>query len=177
MESPSGRYRNPAAELRPARVRLARPARAWRVAGVLAALLLPPTAGGCAGGAASDPIGDAWSIQGSWLIDERPPSEASCAALGVVYVRVRFVGLSRTTDHPRLVFPCADGAFDTRPEPVVASGTWNIALVAIDAAGNAIATSPPRAFEPIDVRGHLDLGTARFGPSSDASSDGGSGAP
>jgi hypothetical protein len=123
------------------------------------ALALTPA---CVSDVVFDPIGTEWTIAGSWLVNGAPPSASTCAAAGIDFVRVRFFDVSRTADHPRLVFPCAQGSFDTRPEALVASGTWSIALVAIDAEGNAMAMATPQTFEPVDVRGHVELGTADF---------------
>jgi hypothetical protein len=117
---------------------------------------------GCVPGVGLDPVGDDWSIGGSWLLNGEPPTAQSCGALGVAYVRVRFYDGERTADHPRLVFPCAQGTFDTRPEQVVRVGTWTLALVAIDAEGRAIATAPPQVFEPVDVTGHIEVSAVDF---------------
>jgi hypothetical protein len=77
-------------------------------------------------------------------------------------VRVRFFDGERTHDHPDLVFPCAAGAFDTRPERVVAHGTWTLALIAIDADGNLLAAGTPETHDTADAGGHLVLGNVDF---------------
>ncbi len=116
----------------------------------------------CIINATFDPIGTDRRAEGRWLVNGAAPTQESCAAAGIDFVRVRFFDVSRTADHPRLVFPCAQGSFDTRPDGVIAAEAWNIALVAIDAEGNAVVTAPPERVEPVDVSGHLVLTPADF---------------
>ncbi len=118
-----------------------------------------------------DPVGTADTVAGSWTVQGQPASVATCSELGIDYVRVRFYRGDHTSDHPALVFPCERGAFDTSPERVVASGTWTMALVAIDADGNTISLGAQETIETAAVGGHIVLtsvdfdGSARFDPS------------
>jgi hypothetical protein len=126
---------------------------------------------GCIAEVSFDPVGTAASVEGSWTIDGAPASAEACRAYGIDYVRVRFYRDERTADHPHLVFPCAQGSFDTRPDRIVAEGTWTMGLVAIDAEGDAIAVGPEEMASPAALGGHIALApvdftaSARFDPS------------
>ncbi len=52
---------------------------------------------------------------------------------------------------------CTEGGFDTRPQAVVADGQWTMALVAIDADGDAIAMGPTQTVDTLAVVGHIAL--------------------
>lgn len=103
-----------------------------------------------------DPVGESSSMQGSWTIAGSAPTDGSCGE--IAYVRVRFFRDEDHRDHHALVFACALGGFDTRPERVVAEGAWTVALVAIRADGSVVAQGP---FVEVDTRaeggGHLIL--------------------
>ncbi len=126
---------------------------------------------GCIAEVTFDPVGTAASVEGSWTIAGAPASADTCRAMGIDYVRVRFYREERTADHPHLVFPCEQGSFDTRPDRVVADGTWTMALVAIDAEGNQIAVGPQETVTSGAVDEHIALapvdftGGASFDPS------------
>jgi len=104
-----------------------------------------------------DPIGADASVEGSWTINGAAPTAESCAALGISHVRVRFFDGDRWADHPELVFSCTEGGFDTRPQAVVADGQWTMALVAIDADGDAIAMGPTQTVDTLAGGGHIAL--------------------
>lgn len=126
--------------------------------GLLAAL----SVSGCIVEITFDPIGTDASMAGQWTINGAAPTQASCDALGVSHVRVRFYDGTRGVDHPGLVFPCAQGSFDTRPDAVVADGVWTAALVAVDASGTAIGTAPQQTFDTLAVGGHITLTSVNF---------------
>ncbi len=138
--------------------------KAWMIAALAAAVAV--NASGCIVEVTFDPIGRDASIAGSWTIDGAAPTQASCDAAGISRVRVRFFEGSDFRDHPDLVFNCADGAFDTRPNAVVADGIWTMSLIPIDASGAVVVTDPatPReTFDTIVVGGHIDLTPVDFG--------------
>ena len=116
--------------------------------------------GGCVAEVGFDPVGDAASVEGAWTLGGVPAGDASCQALGASYVRVRFFRGEDYRDHSRLVFPCAQGAFDTRPDRRVAEGSWDMALIAIDADGQELATGPTETHEAAENMGHIVLGAA-----------------
>lgn len=126
--------------------------------GLLAAL----SVSGCIVEITFDPIGTDASMAGQWTINGAAPTQASCDALGVSHVRVRFYDGTRGVDHPGLVFPCAQGSFDTRPDAVVADGVWTAALIAVDASGTAIGTAPQQTFDTLAVGGHITLTPVNF---------------
>ncbi len=111
---------------------------------------------GCIVPVGFDPVGDASSMQGSWTVAGASPTVASCGE--VAYVRVRFFEGEEHRDHHDLVFECALGGFDTRPERVVAEGAWQVALVAIRADGSVVEQGPTHT---VDTRaeggGHLAI--------------------
>jgi len=126
--------------------------------GLLAAL----SVSGCIVEITFDPIGTDATMAGAWTINGAAPTQASCDALGVSHVRVRFLDGTRGVDHPDLVFPCAQGSFDTRPNAVVADGAWTVALVAVDTNGTAIGTAPQETFDTSVEGGHIVLTTVNF---------------
>ncbi|MBX3272250.1 MAG: hypothetical protein KF729_18440 [Sandaracinaceae bacterium] len=109
--------------------------------------------GGCIVRVGFDPVGVAASAEGSWTIDGAPPTAASCGE--VAYVRVRFFEGGEHRDHAGLVFECARGAFDTRPERVIAEGQWEVALVAIRADGSIVREGVHQTIETSE--GHVEL--------------------
>ncbi len=102
--------------------------------------LLATTLCGCIVNVDFDPVGSAASVQGSWTVEGAPPTAESCAE--IAYVRVRFFEDDERRDHAGLVFECAAGGFDTRPERVIAQGLWTVALVAIRADGSVVEMGP-----------------------------------
>lgn len=94
---------------------------------------------GCIVPVSFDPVGASASMEGSWTIDGAPPTEASCEAVEVRYVRIRFFRDEVHRDHADLAFECADGSFDTRPVLLVGAGEWTIAPLAIRADGSEVA--------------------------------------
>ncbi|HEY8428660.1 MAG TPA: hypothetical protein VIL20_09810 [Sandaracinaceae bacterium] len=124
---------------------------------------------GCIAGVSFDPVGTAASVEGRWTVAGAAPSSARCAELSITHVRVRFYDGERTFDHPDLVFPCEQGAFDTRPERVVAGGTWTMQLLAIDnttpvGESNVVGAGPLEMLDTGDARGHLVLTSVDFAP-------------
>ncbi|MGE0786233.1 MAG: hypothetical protein AB7S26_11130 [Sandaracinaceae bacterium] len=138
--------------------------RAW-ILGL--ALAQPLLASGCIVTVTFDPIGQDASISGTWTIDGVPPDAASCAAAGIDSVRVRFFdGEDDYRDHPDLVFPCADGQFDTRPTLLINGGVWTLALIPIRADGSVVETDPPalrETFDTVLAGGHIELTPVDFG--------------
>ncbi len=131
------------------------------------ALLVGLVSTGCIVEVAFDPVGTAASVQGEWLVDGAPATPESCAAASITHVRVRFYEGERTFDHARLVFPCAEGGFDTRPERVVAAGTWNMQMLAVNneapvGESNVVGEGPLETIDTLDARGHIVLETASF---------------
>lgn len=125
------------------------------------ALLAALGVSGCIVEITFDPVGTAASVEGSWTIEGAAPTEASCSALGITHMRVRFYDGIVTYDHPDLVFPCAQGAFDT-VDPVVADGVWTMSLVAIDGSGAKIAEGPKETFDTLAVGGRIRLTAQDF---------------
>lgn len=128
------------------------------------ALSLAVGVSGCIVDVIVDPIGQDASIAGSWTVEGAAPTAESCAALGITNVRVRFSSGTETRLHPDLVFDCAVGQFDTRPQRVVADGTWVVQLVAIDADGVEIAAGPESTFDTLAMNGHFDIPAVDFVP-------------
>lgn len=124
--------------------------------------------GGCIGEVSFDPVGTAASVEGQWTVSGAAPTTESCAALDITHVRVRFFDEGeRTFDHPRLVFPCEQGSFDTRPDRVVASGQWTMQLLAVNAAApvgesNVVASGEQQLADTLDARGHIVLDPVDF---------------
>lgn len=137
------------------------------------AVLLALALAGCIVEVSFDPVGTAASAEGSWSIGGAQASAASCAALEITHVRVRFYDGDRTFDHPRLVFPCEAGGFDTRPDRVVASGTWTMQLLAVNndvpvGVSNVVASGPLEVQDTLDARGHIVLSAVDFVRAADA---------
>lgn len=120
-------------------------------------LILTLATTGCVVNVGFDPFGTAQTASGSWTIAGAAPSAASCEAAGVDYVRVRLYDGDGYRDGGELVFGCADGAFDTRPEGVLAGGTWTLGMVAIDADGQPIAMQAALGSDAITADGHITL--------------------
>ena len=108
--------------------------------------------GGCIVRVGLDPVGAAASAQGSWTVDGAAPTATSCGE--IAYVRVRFYDGDEHRDHAGLVFECARGAFDTRPERVIAQGQWEVALVAIRADGSIVHEGARQTIETSE--GHVE---------------------
>lgn len=125
------------------------------------ALLAALGVSGCIVEITFDPVGSAASVEGAWTIEGAAPTEASCSALGITHLRVRFYDGIVTYDHPDLVFPCAQGSFDT-VDPVVADGVWTMSLVAIDGSGAKIAEGPKETFDTLAVGGRIRLTAQDF---------------
>ena len=108
-----------------------------------------------------DPIGSDASVEGQWLINGSTPTAASCAALGITHVRVRVRDGASVFDPADLVFPCADGGFDTRPGAVLADGVWTLQLVALNADGASgeveVAVGPAETHDTLAEGGHIRL--------------------
>lgn len=108
-----------------------------------------------------DPIGNDASVEGQWLINGATPTAASCASLGITHVRVRVRDGSRIIDPAALVFDCADGGFDTRPNLVLADGTWTLQLVALNADAPSgmveVSEGPEEIHDTLAEGGHIVL--------------------
>ncbi len=136
-------------------------------------VLVSIASAGCIGEVAFDPVGTAASVEGAWSVGGAAPSESSCGALSITHVRVRFYEGERTFDHPRLVFRCEEGSFDTRPDRVVAGGTWTMQLLAVDndvpvGVSNVVAEGPLETHDTLDARGHIVMSAADFVRAADA---------
>ncbi|MFK7987899.1 MAG: hypothetical protein AB8I08_17910 [Sandaracinaceae bacterium] len=127
-------------------------------------------AGGCIVEVDFDPIGSDASVEGAWTIDGAAPSQASCDALGISNVRVRFYDGGLTVDPASLVFSCADGSFDTRPSTVLADGRYTMEMLAIDATGTVIAEGGRETFDTLVEGGHIQMTTVNFIPAVAATS-------
>lgn len=105
---------------------------------ILLRSVAPLLAFACAGCVASvdfDPVGTGATVEASWTIEGAAASAESCAARSITHVRVRFFDPADAEifrDHPDLVFACAGGSFDTRPDPVLKSGEWTLRLLALN---------------------------------------------
>lgn len=107
-----------------------------------------------------DPSGTAVSLNGSWTVNGAAPTVASCG--NIARVRVAICQTSAATDcwsTPSLSFPCASGAFDTRPTRVLAAGSYHSLWEALDASGNVLQESTAL---PLVVSGHATLATPNF---------------
>ncbi len=122
----------------------------WLI-GVLPTIVLA----GCIVPVGFDPIGSAASMQGSWTIDGAAPSTESCDAAEVRFVRIRFFEGGAHRDHAGLVFACAVGSFDTRPEFLVGEGEWEIAPIAIRADGSEVAQGARQVTDTRAGDGHI----------------------
>jgi hypothetical protein len=123
----------------------------------------PLVVSGCAATTSFDPVGSAATMEGSWQLAAAAASEESCAASGITHVRVRFFEEERSVDHPQLVFPCAQGSFDTRPTGVLADGVWSVRLLGLDnrvpaGADTVVASGPLSTFDTRTEGGHVVLG-------------------
>ncbi len=112
-----------------------------------------------------DPRGTSASVSASWLVNGQAADEASCAAATITHVRVRFFDGDVAIDHAGLVFGCAGGAFDTRPERILAGGSWTAALLALNAnaalgESTVVADGPQGIYDASS--GHVDLGVVDF---------------
>lgn len=119
--------------------------------------LLMLTGAACVTASAFDPLGDEYSLEGSWeLVMEGTdqvlaPSQSNCDTLGVAQVRLVFrpVTGSATFTDPMFTFPCAQGSFDTRSGDfpaddgkVLESDTFYVRYEALDPQGEVIGESP-----------------------------------
>jgi hypothetical protein len=115
---------------------------------------------------AIDPVGTDASVEGSWTLVGAAPTVESCAANGITHVRVRVYDGAEYADPASLVFPCEDGAFDTRPSAVLADGIWTVQLLAVNAdaaTGEAVIDSGPMmTFDTVVEGGHIVIPTADF---------------
>ncbi|MGF1469498.1 MAG: hypothetical protein ACFCGT_25535 [Sandaracinaceae bacterium] len=128
----------------------------WRATlAVLGVALL--TSAGCTVEVIFDPLGDDVSVSGSWRIEGQAASRANCQSLGVNQVRVAFFDRGDLFEVGSLVYPCEIGSFDTRPDRVLAAGTYEVALQAIDAAGLIIGSQDVPDTVTVDVGDHLAL--------------------
>ena len=109
-----------------------------------------------------DPVGAAASVQGSWTIDGAAPTAESCEAAEVRFVRIRFFEGDEHRDHPRLVFDCSLGSFDTRPELVVGAGEWEVAPIAIRADGSEVASGTPQRTDTSAGESHIVIAPLDF---------------
>lgn len=124
-----------------------------------------------------DPVGSDATMAAEWTIDAQPPTPERCAARAITHVRVRFYetrgegdgAMEIFRDHPDLVFACADAAFDTTPEAVLASGEWRMRLLALNndvALGedNIVAMGPEVTRNTGEEGGHIVLPPVDFSP-------------
>ena len=107
--------------------------------------------------------GDA-SIAGRWTLHGVAPSRDACEAAGIAEVQLVFVHLGVESDFGTFTFPCAQGAFDSRPVAALAAGTYDVrwGFSAADGGGSTYETAvttitavagghvavPPGDFEP-----------------------------
>lgn len=84
------------------------------------------------------------TLAGTWTIGGAPADAASCAAAGIMNVRLAFHTNDQGTALFRdFVLPCSDGGFDSRSGmgPTLPEGMFYSQWQALDAAGEVIATS------------------------------------
>lgn len=128
--------------------------------------------GGCVEKAAVwSPEGADSSIAGAWTIRGATPGMLTCAAARVTWVDLVFVrampDLDASTDVVigTFTFPCAQGAFDSRPAPALAAGTYTVhwrftgqgdaGAISFDTASVTIVAAP---------HGHVDVPPGDFAP-------------
>ncbi|HJL17415.1 MAG TPA: hypothetical protein RMH99_17230 [Sandaracinaceae bacterium LLY-WYZ-13_1] len=131
------------------------------------ALALPLAVSGCIVEVEGiDPVGSDASLEGGWTIGGAPASAAACEANGITHVRVRVFDGADYADPASLVFDCADGAFDTRPNDVLRDGIWTLQLLAVDAnapAGEVVVDEGPMmSFDTLVEGGHIVIPTVDF---------------
>lgn len=118
------------------------------------ACLLSISLAGCIVSVEFDPVGTAASMEATWTVQGAPATEDSCGEIR--FVRIRFFDGDEHRDHPDLVFDCAAGGFDTRPERLVASGAWTVAPIAIRPDGSEVDRGPTVSLDTSIVGGgHL----------------------
>lgn len=107
-----------------------------------------------------DPSGTDVSLDGIWDVNGAEPTVQSCGDIATVRVVVcESAAATNCWTSPSLTFPCADGAFDTRPGRVLAAGAYHSLWEALDASGNVLQETAPL---PLVVSGHATLATPDF---------------
>lgn len=114
-----------------------------------------------------DPRGDDLSLSGDWRIElsrgnPETPTSALCQQIGIDEVQLVLYSGSSDDSYvdSRYRYDCARGSFDTRPERVLESGTYESEWVAYDAAGDEIGRSDRTTMTIQD--GHATAPTAIF---------------
>lgn len=95
-------------------------------------------------GTTFQPFGSEVTVSGEWDVDGAAPSVASCG--NIATVRALVCETSAGTNcvaNSSLTFPCATGAFDTRPTAILNQGTYFIVWEALSNSGALLQESNP----------------------------------
>ncbi len=107
------------------------------------------------------PLGTDVSLSGQWDVDGAAPNASSCGNIARVRVAIcQDASGSNCQTSSALTFPCANGAFDTRPSGVLASGSYHVVWEALSASNAVLQESTPSPISAIS--GHVVLPTPNF---------------
>lgn len=111
-----------------------------------------------------DPRGSDASMQGSWVIRGQEATSSSCGNMGIADVQLLFKSADGNSERvlPNFTWPCPDGGFDTRPEPVLAAGTYQVEWIALDDSGGEVYHLMSQTIEASEG-GHVVVPEANFG--------------
>lgn len=90
------------------------------------------------------PFGSEVTVSGEWDVDGAAPTLSSCG--DIVTIRALVCETSSGANclaNTRLTFSCAAGAFDTRPTPILVSGTYYVVWEALNSSGARLQASQP----------------------------------
>jgi hypothetical protein len=108
------------------------------------------------------PEGDDATAAGSWTVHGAPATADTCAAAGVDEVALVFVHDGVEVDVGTFTFPCAQGAFDSRPVAVLAAGSYDVhwLFTAVDGGATSFSTTPSTIVAA--PGGHVDLAVGDY---------------
>ncbi len=150
-----------------------------RLAWLTIALFAP--AMGCVQITDFNPVGTASTVEAAWTVDGAFPTTETCDALGASVVRVVFLDGLRPLPVGALIAQCARceqdsnpdcystractlggevECLDTRPNPIVAEGTWTVRVEAFDGS-NIVAAGPEQTITATPM-GHIALDPVDF---------------
>ena len=125
------------------------------------------------------PFGSDVTVSGEWDVDGAAPTVASCG--DIVTIRALVCETSTGANcvpNANLTFACATGAFDTRPTPLLAFGTYYVVWEALNSSGARLQSSAPTRLDALTSHAVFPIpdfarGTSGFDPSgTDVSLDG-----
>lgn len=93
---------------------------------------------GCVVEVTFTPIGNDFSLSGTWTLNGAAPTAAACNAAGIARVGVIFIDGGVKYRFNEFEFPCSQGSFDTRPRLVLADGVYQTQWQAYNASGAEI---------------------------------------